>query len=332
MFSRSSDPWVAARTLGSLAGVREVGSLQLVLERGSIEICNELITIVVPKKGVRLLCKVRVCAAGGLQLLICRMRDECGGSVCSCHGGAVGGGLAGSGLPRVEDSCRQVQVQCSWSSSVLLGACVPLRLREPACGMAFTGAGLLSVEPGSSQDCSVLVSDVVVLPQGLSSACYGVLFEGLCCLVIWVVRSGEGSSQDRPLSFLVEVLPRSALCSFRATILLSLWFEVCRLVGLHSGEVRPGRLLALLVEVLPKATLDELSLLPVGLSMLQSAWAFPVKVWCPWLCVWLLHWPACLIVHFRVSRLRRWDFVCPHGSDGFFCFPVPGVLSQMVVW
>ncbi|MQL68611.1 hypothetical protein Taro_000896, partial [Colocasia esculenta] len=27
----------------------------------------------------------------------------------------------------------------------------------------------------------------------------------------------------------------------------------------------------------------------------------------------------------------RWDFVCPHGSDGLFCFPMLGVLSQMVV-
>ncbi|MQL73774.1 hypothetical protein Taro_006099, partial [Colocasia esculenta] len=58
-----------------------------------------------------------------------------------------------------------------------------------------------------------------------SSACCSVLSDGLCCLVIWVVHSGEGSSQDRPLSLLAEVLPRSALHSFRATVVLPLWFE-----------------------------------------------------------------------------------------------------------
>ncbi|MQL70875.1 hypothetical protein Taro_003212 [Colocasia esculenta] len=55
------------------------------------------------------------------------------------------------------------------------------------------------------------------------------------------------------LSLLVKVLPRSALCLFRATVVLPLWFEVCCFVGLRSGEVLPGRLLALLVEVLSKA-------------------------------------------------------------------------------
>ncbi|MQL82020.1 hypothetical protein Taro_014488 [Colocasia esculenta] len=69
------------------------------------------------------------------------------------------------------------------------------------------------------------------------------------------VQSRECSSHDRPVSFLVEVLPRNALCSFRATVVLPLWFEVCRWVGLRSGEVLPECLLALLVEVLPKVAL-----------------------------------------------------------------------------
>ncbi|MQM18880.1 hypothetical protein Taro_051878, partial [Colocasia esculenta] len=134
---------------------------------------------------------------------------------------------------------------------------------------------------GFSQDYSMLVSIVAVLPQGLRYAvvlagafwwvfpeqCLGGSSGGsprtslrcscmfsLMVRVIWVVHSSEGSSQDHPLSLLVEVLPRNALCSFRATIVLPLWFEVCRLVGLRSGEVLPGWLLVLLVEVLPKAT------------------------------------------------------------------------------
>ncbi|MQM23093.1 hypothetical protein Taro_056154 [Colocasia esculenta] len=46
----------------------------------------------------------------------------------------------------MEDAGRQVQVRSSWSSSTHLGVCVPLRLREPAYGVAFTSAGLLPVE------------------------------------------------------------------------------------------------------------------------------------------------------------------------------------------
>ncbi|MQL90245.1 hypothetical protein Taro_022842 [Colocasia esculenta] len=92
--------------------------------------------------------------------------------------------------------------------------------------------------------------------------------------------------EDRPLSLLAEVLPRSALCLFRATVVLPLRFEVFRLVGLHSGEVLPGWLLGLLVEF---------------------AWALSVKGSCPWLCVWLLRWPACLVSHSGlVSAVGVW--------------------------
>ncbi|MQM16209.1 hypothetical protein Taro_049163 [Colocasia esculenta] len=155
-----------ARTSGSLAGVREVGSLQLVSESGSTEICNELITIAVLKKStsVQLPCKVRVCAAGGLQLLLCCMLGECGRLVCSCRGGAVGGGLASSGLPRVEDDCRQVQ---GLRYVVVLASafwCIFLEL-------CLGGSG------GSSPR--------TCLRCFYSSACYGVLSEVLCRLVAW---------------------------------------------------------------------------------------------------------------------------------------------------
>ncbi|MQM07059.1 hypothetical protein Taro_039898, partial [Colocasia esculenta] len=77
-------------------------------------------------------------------------------------------------------------------------------------------------------------------------------------------RTGLRSSQDRPLSLLEEGLPRSALCLFRATVVFPLWFEVCRLVELHSGDVLPGRLLALWVEVLLKAALFCLGIIGQG--------------------------------------------------------------------
>ncbi|MQM20699.1 hypothetical protein Taro_053724, partial [Colocasia esculenta] len=112
----------------------------------------------------------------------------------------------------------------------------------------------------------------------------------------WVVHSGEGSSQDRPLSLLAEVLPRSAPCLFRATVVLPLWFEVCRLVGLHSvclgifgqGVVPLAMRLAVVLARLPWCSFPSFSIAPVGLCV------------SPWL--------------------------------GLFVFPVPGVLSQMVVW
>ncbi|MQL76380.1 hypothetical protein Taro_008759 [Colocasia esculenta] len=63
-----------------------------------------------------------------------------------------------------------------------------------------------------------------------------------------VVSSGEVLLEFFSVGSGGKVLPRTALCSFRATVVLPLWFEVCRLVGLCSGEVLPGRLLALLVE------------------------------------------------------------------------------------
>ncbi|MQL95682.1 hypothetical protein Taro_028356 [Colocasia esculenta] len=129
------------------------------------------------------------------------------------------------------------------------------------------------------------------------SLLWSVSFE-LCILV-------KVLSLDRPLSLLVEVLPRSALCSFWATVVLPLWFEVCRLVGLRSGEVLLGRLLAILVEVLPKAVscyFGRLCVSPwLGWFVLFSCAlrALPDGglSWCPVFCALLKPWA------FRVFRL-----------------------------
>ncbi|MQM12953.1 hypothetical protein Taro_045874 [Colocasia esculenta] len=231
-----------------------------------------------------------------LQLLLCRVRGECGRSTCSCRSGAVGAGLAGSGLPYVEDACEPVQVQCSWLSSAHLSMCASRRLREPACCGTFTGAGLLPVEPdaelsrcfvchvalpvgrcdtclwlssawrwlvgnsrevlleffsvdsGGNEDYSALVSAVAVPPQGLRCAASVGLAGAFWRVFLERCLGGSdgGSSQDRPLSLLAEVLLRSALCLFRATVVLPLQFEVFCLVELRPGEVLPGWLLALL--------------------------------------------------------------------------------------
>ncbi|MQL68888.1 hypothetical protein Taro_001164 [Colocasia esculenta] len=96
----------------------------------------------------------------------------------------------------------------------------------------------------------VLPGSACIAPAVLLAAVFSLMVR---VLGRWLVYSGEGSSQDRPLSLLAEVLPRSVLCLFRTTVVLPLQFEVFRLVGLGSGEVLPGRLLAVLVEALPKA-------------------------------------------------------------------------------
>ncbi|MQL74243.1 hypothetical protein Taro_006599 [Colocasia esculenta] len=125
-----------------------------------------------------------------LQSLLCRVRGECGRSACSCRNGAVGAGLADSGLPCVEDACEPVQVRCSWSSSAHLSVCASRRLREPECGVAFTGAGFevllefFSVGSGRSEDYFAFVSAVA-----LAGAFW--FFPGSP-----FVASGGGSSQE----------------------------------------------------------------------------------------------------------------------------------------
>ncbi|MQM18638.1 hypothetical protein Taro_051633 [Colocasia esculenta] len=150
------------------------------------------------------------CVCHRLQLLLCRVRGECGRSACSCRSDAVGAGLTRSGLPCVEDACRQVRVWCSWSSSAHLSVCASRRLREPVCGVAFTGAGLLPVE----------------LVEGVSTLLAAPLLLG--CFVCRVAS-------------LVE-------CCDTCLWLLSAWCwlvvssgeaEVHRLVALCSGEVFP---------------------------------------------------------------------------------------------
>ncbi|MQM09926.1 hypothetical protein Taro_042811 [Colocasia esculenta] len=130
-------------------------------------------------------------------------------------------------------------------------------------------------------------------PSWLLAAVASVLSDGPCCLVVG-------------LCILVKVLPRIALCRFWWRSPQSC-FTLFRLLLLSLGG-------------------DELLSFLVGLSVLQSAWAFLVKALCAWSCVWPLRWPACLIFLLQVSRLCLWDFVCPHragvcGGTGECGFP-----------
>ncbi|MQM05875.1 hypothetical protein Taro_038692 [Colocasia esculenta] len=361
--SGSSDPWVAARPSGSLARVWEVGCVTSLQD---------------------------LCAhCSGLQLLL---RGECGRSVCSCHGGAVGAGLVGSGLSLVDDGCRQVQVQCSCSSSVHLGvsatvaerACVWCGLHR--CTVVLCGTGLS-------------VFTLMVIP-----CCWGVCCVGLVCGLLSVRYCALCSTR----SALLLTLSRCSMCHVASLVercdtylwLMSAW---CWLV-VSSGEVLPESfsivsggseglryavgLAGAFLRVFPERCLGGFgggspstclccfcssacfSVLSDGPCCLVVGLCILVKVLTRIaLCrFWRRFFPGVLCVHFGPplccpcgSKCAVWlgcvlvmfsqdgswhfwwrfspkllcailDFVCPHGSDGLFCFLVLGVLSQMVVW
>ncbi|MQM19390.1 hypothetical protein Taro_052394, partial [Colocasia esculenta] len=159
-----------------------------------------------------------------------------------------------------------------------------------------------------------LVVLVEVLPElaCVASAVLLAVVFSLMVRIVWIVHSGEGSSQDRPLSLLAEVLPRSALCSFRATVVLPRDSKCVVWLGCVLVRFSPELLRVVLVVIALSLCGDELSLLPVGLSLLQSAWALSVKVLCPWPCVWLPHgglvsavdvWRAVLLMEASVLRV-----------------------------
>ncbi|MQL94751.1 hypothetical protein Taro_027406 [Colocasia esculenta] len=101
-----------------------------------------------------------------LQLLLCRMRGECGRSSCSCRSGAVGTGLAGSGLPCVEDACESVQAEVHR----LVALCSGGRFRELFV-VVLNGALVVLVEvlPGPACVASaVLLTAVSFLMRALA--------------------------------------------------------------------------------------------------------------------------------------------------------------------
>ncbi|MQM11606.1 hypothetical protein Taro_044511 [Colocasia esculenta] len=188
---------------------------------------------------------------------------------------------------------------------------------------------------GFSQDCFVLVSAVAVLPQslrcavGLAGAFWRVFPRAVPWWFWWRF------SQDRlalllqfcllQLCILVKVLPRIALCRFWRRFfpgVLCVCFGPplccpCGLrcsVGLGCILVRfsqdgSWRFLWRFSPKLLRVVLMSCRCLPVGLSVLQSTWALSVEGLCPWPCVWLPRWPACLVSHFQVSW-PRWRDLC----------------------
>ncbi|MQM00507.1 hypothetical protein Taro_033242, partial [Colocasia esculenta] len=217
------------------------------------------------------------------------------------------------------DACRQVQVRCSWSSSAHLGVRVPLRLREPACCGAFTGAELLPVKPVEG------VAALLAAPL-LSGCvlCWCCEF-GLVCLCV-VVRCALDAELSRAVLcvFLVAVaLPSELRCiAWLPCVLVRFPKTVCCCPG--EGFSQDCSALVSAVAMLPQGLRCAAS---VGLA---SAFlrVFPERCLggsgggCPRTCLCCFCSSACcnvfsdgLVSCFQVFSAAPEDSVCPRGAS-----------------
>ncbi|MQL87245.1 hypothetical protein Taro_019784 [Colocasia esculenta] len=191
---------------------------------------------------------------------------------------------------------------------------VSRRLRQPACGVAFTGAGLWSVEPVEG------VLALLAAPFLLGVALW-VEMHRLATVFWWCFP-------ELFVVVLVRVpLPLGLLlCSFKSSAMLPPWFEAyvvwlvaialpSRLrsaLGAFGGGSPQSCFVLFWLLLLPLGG-DELSLFPVGLSVLQTVWALSVKFF-------------------------GWDFVCPQDQEvglvsrALWALPDGGLGSTMGVW
>ncbi|MQL99618.1 hypothetical protein Taro_032341, partial [Colocasia esculenta] len=180
---------------------------------------------------------------------------------------------------------------------------------------------------GCSCHCAASVASVVA--RRVRAVAARLALDSLAVVfLVWRMLAGKSSLRcivwlpcvlSGALVVLVEVLPGpvcvasavllAAVFSLMVYVVWSLGCAFWRSVpfgwGLRSGEVLPGRLLALLGEVLPKAAPFCLGIIGQGVVRLA------------------VHLAAVLASLFCVSRLRWWDFVCPHGSDDLPRFSCP---------
>ncbi|MQL70479.1 hypothetical protein Taro_002796, partial [Colocasia esculenta] len=180
--SGSSDSWVAARRSGVPGGgFGRSGRYGGIRAQGSNEICNELITMVVLKKGSECELQESVAAVAG----------------CACF----------------EHGCWFARAAVGFVVSLCVHVGVSRRLREATCGVTFTGARLWSVEPNRVvlvSGCCGIALEVKV--HRLVALCSGAVFQNY-----WLLSCGF--SQNGALGVLVEVLSEpvcvaSAVCSW----------------------------------------------------------------------------------------------------------------------
>ncbi|MQM17873.1 hypothetical protein Taro_050854 [Colocasia esculenta] len=228
---------VAARPSGSLAGVREVGSLQwwLAFQQGSSVSCRRVLLLLLGACATSMV-------VGSLVLQL---------SLSSAYASVWSSSMLVLVEVRFPQNCVVLPSGC---------CCVALevevhRLVALCSGDVSQNGAFWRVFPERCLSGSGGGSPRTYLRCFYSSACCSVFYDGPCCWPFGLCVLVKVLPRIAPLLILAEVLPRSARCSFWATVVLPLWFEVCRLVGLRSGRVLPGRLLALLVEVLHRAAL-----------------------------------------------------------------------------
>ncbi|MQM07867.1 hypothetical protein Taro_040712 [Colocasia esculenta] len=256
-----------------------------------------------------------------LQLLLCRVRGDCDRSVF---------------VP--------------WWRVAVDSLAVDFPLRELACGVAFTSAWLLPVEP--VEGVPTLLAFPLLKGRVLCYVCRVASLVERCDTCLWLLSAwcwlvvssgevlpeffsvgsgrsenrcycpGEGFSQDcfalnDALVVLVEVLLGLA-CIVSAVPLAAVFSLMVRIIGL-----------CILVKVLPRIALCRFWW---RTALGAFGGVCSVEVLYAWPCVWLLSWPAYLVVYFQVFsavlvvlRVSLW-------SVWSASFLVPGVLSQMVVW
>ncbi|MQL69769.1 hypothetical protein Taro_002081 [Colocasia esculenta] len=192
--------------------------------------------------------------------------------------------------------------------------------------------GWCILEGFSQSGALVVLVEVLPGPACVASAVLLIAVSFLMVRVVWLFG----------LCILVKVLPRIALCRlwwrfFPGVLCVcfgpplccpcgskcAVWLGCVLVRFSQDGSWRfwwrfSPKLLRVVVVVAAHSLSVEMSCrcLPVGLSVLQSAWALSVKVLCAWPCVWPLRWPAGHVSHFQVFSAVPVDSVYPRGAGG----------------
>ncbi|MQL80198.1 hypothetical protein Taro_012628, partial [Colocasia esculenta] len=275
-------------TFGVLVGVWEVGSLQwwLVFQQGPSVSCRRVLLLLLGARATSVVILFARAAVGfviGLlifgmfarakQMLVCRV------------------------APLVErcDTCLWLLSALCWlvvnSGEVLpeffsvgFGGKVEEHRLVALCSGDVSQNGLLLSWFSQSSALVVLVEVLSGLACIASIVLRAAVFSLLVCVVgHWVVRSGEGSSQDRPLSFLVEGSSITALGAF------------------GGGSLQSCPVVVLVVAALSLCR-DELSLLPVVFLFVFEFLGCAGGT----LCVPMVGWFTSLLAPYVLSQMMVW--------------------------
>ncbi|MQM12750.1 hypothetical protein Taro_045670, partial [Colocasia esculenta] len=185
-------------------------------------------------------------------------------------------------------SCARAAVCCSCCCAACVASVVARRVRALAARLALDSLAVVFLMVCVAFVVCVISCLCTVLCSVSIDARAKQMFCVPCCIagralrhlpmvVVGLVLAGC-ELWLRCIAWLPCVLVRSALCSFRVTVVLPLWFEVCRLVGLHSvclgvvgqGVVRLAIRLAVALVSSPCCSFLSFSAASVGLRVLVA--------------------------------------------------------------